>query len=356
MMSLKIILIKPMSVNIQKILHSPIFLLGLLLTIILISYYPNIDNPKKTNYSYINAFNYSYKFVVDENLDEKKIRRKDKKWIKNNFTLVESQYEYYPGRDQQLQNKVDKLFDKKYINRLNVNFHLLGTDSQGRDLLSLLLVATRNNLLLAFMTVILSICFGTILGILTGYFLNRDDPLYFRSIQNFIITITNGIADTPMLAWAFLIWLSQQIFFESTPYVRTIYMFIFLAITYYSSILSKGIRSHLYELNKREFLSSAEMLGVKKFVIIYRHIIKSNLKNRLFSLSIMIITQAIFLEITLSFKPIGIGFTNHLTYGTLINSLLANSYSINMIIPALFSLLLCNYLTYFSSKINKPTT
>jgi len=344
-----------MSVNIQNILSRPKFLFGLLLTIILVSYIPKIENPKVTKYSYINPFTHSYKYVADENLDEKTIRRKDKKWIENNFTLVENQYEYYPGRDRKLQNRVDRLYEKKFINKLKVGYHLLGTDSQGRDLVSLLVVATRNNLLLAFMTVLLSIFFGTLLGILTGYFLNRDDPHYFRSIQNIIIIIINGISDTPMLAWAFLIWLSQQIFFESTAEVQTIYMFIFLAITYYSSILSKGIKNHLYEINKREFLSSAEMLGVNKIVIIYRHIIKSNLSDRLLSLSIWIITQAIFLEITLSFVPIGIGFTDTLTYGTLINSLFPNPYSINMIIPALFSLLLCNYLIYFSSKLNKPT-
>tara|TARA_B110000467_G_C18338766_1_gene501096 strand:+ start:5798 stop:6826 length:1029 start_codon:yes stop_codon:yes gene_type:complete len=342
-----------MSVKIQNLLINPKFLLGLLLAIILVSFIPYVNNPKATSYSYINPFSHSYKYVVEGELNDKKIRRNDKRWIKENFSLVENQYEYYPNSDTNHQIRINRLYLNKSINKFKVNYHLLGTDSQGRSLASLLLVATRNNLLLALLTVTLSVFFGTFLGILTGYFFNRDDPLYFRSIQNFIITITNGISDAPMLAWAFLIWLTQQIFFENTAEVRTLYMFIFLASTYYSSILSKGIRNHLYELNKREFLSSAEMLGVNKFVIIYRHIIKSNLQNRLLSLSIWIIIQAIFLEITLSIQFIGVGFIDTLTYGTLINSLLPNPYSINIIIPALFSLLLCNYLTYFSNKINE---
>ena len=84
-------------------------------------------------------------------------------------------------------------------------------------------------------------------------------------------------------------------------------------------------------------------MGLSKLQIIVNHIIRTNLAPLLFSQSLLIIIQTIMLEITISFKYIGFGLVNNLSYGTLVNGMFMPQ-SANMMIPIIFAGILCSLL------------
>ncbi len=89
-----------------------------------------------------------------------------------------------------------------------------------------------------------------------------------------------------------------------------------------------------------------------KLQIIVNHIIRTNLAPLLFSQSLLIIIQTIMLEITISFKYIGFGLVNNLSYGTLVNGMFMPQ-SGNMMIPIIFAGLFCTILNSIISNFQK---
>ncbi|HHV58448.1 MAG TPA: ABC transporter permease [Firmicutes bacterium] len=61
--------------------------------------------------------------------------------------------------------------------------HLLGTDAQGRDVLSRLTYGGRVSLSVAFTVVALAGCLGTVLGLISGYFGGKVDLLLMRLVD-----------------------------------------------------------------------------------------------------------------------------------------------------------------------------
>lgn len=64
--------------------------------------------------------------------------------------------------------------------------HLLGTDQFGRDILSRILYGTQYALLVSSMSILLSIVFGTLFGLITGYFGGATDEAIMRVMDIFL--------------------------------------------------------------------------------------------------------------------------------------------------------------------------
>ncbi|HLS17311.1 MAG TPA: ABC transporter permease [Paenalcaligenes sp.] len=185
----------------------------------------------------------------------------------------------------------------------------LGTDSQGRDLLSLLLFGMRTSLLIGFASVILAMLLGVVLGLIAGYAGGTLDSLIMRvaDIQLsfpaiLIALLIDGVARAmipqnlhDVIAFPVLI---GAIALAGWPqYARTV----------------RG--STMVEKN-REYVQAAKIIGVSGPRIMFSHVLP-NVLGPVLVLATVHLATAIITEATLSFLGVGVPPTSP-SLGTLI--------------------------------------
>lgn len=187
--------------------------------------------------------------------------------------------------------------------------YLLGTDSQGRDLLSAIMYGTRVSLLIGLASVALSMLIGIVLGLISGYVGGRTDALIMRiadvqlSFPAILIALLiDGVARAvvpkdmhEIIAFPVLV---GAIALAGWPqYARTV----------------RG--STLVEKN-REYVQAARVIGISKPVIMFRHVLP-NVLGPVTVLATVHLATAIITEATLSFLGVGVPPTSP-SLGTLI--------------------------------------
>ena len=187
--------------------------------------------------------------------------------------------------------------------------YLLGTDSQGRDLLSAIMYGTRVSLLIGLASVILAMLIGIVLGLISGYVGGRVDALIMRvadvqlSFPAILIALLiDGVARAvvpkdmhEIIAFPVLV---GAIALAGWPqYARTV----------------RG--STLVEKN-REYVQAARVIGISKPVIMFRHVLP-NVLGPVTVLATVHLATAIITEATLSFLGVGVPPTSP-SLGTLI--------------------------------------
>jgi len=139
--------------------------------------------------------------------------------------------------------------------------HWLGTDHLGRDLLSRLLYGGRFSVSIALLTLTLSASIGTLLGALSARVGGLFDEFLMRTVDLllsfpevivalFLISILGPGYTTLVLALTLIGW---------TPFAR----------------MSRGLA---LEVNSRDFIAAAEVLGCRKSFIVLRHVIPNVLR------------------------------------------------------------------------------
>jgi|TARA_Y100000310_G_scaffold319925_1_gene375769 ABC-type dipeptide/oligopeptide/nickel transport system permease subunit len=328
-----------------------IILLILPIIIIIASYF--IDSSGLRQGKFISPLGSLYTLTLENDAINIKLSQREKRFIDRQYRGAKSIYITSNELSENSNKTITSLIKKDIISKDRVSFHILGTDHRGRDLLGVLIIATRNNLRLSLIAVLFSVSLGTLIGIFQGYLLNRDTPSYYQKIRSIISFFTNSITSIPMLVWLLICVLFVELILEvRDDYIRTVWTFILMGSVYYSMILSQTIESHIVSLKELEFLSASELMGLSKLQIIVNHIIRTNLAPLLFSQSLLIIIQTIMLEITISFKYIGFGLVNNLSYGTLVNGMFMPQ-SGNMMIPIIFAGLFCTILNSIISNFQK---
>ena len=187
--------------------------------------------------------------------------------------------------------------------------YLLGTDDQGRDLLSAIMFGTRISLLIGVAAVALAVALGVSLGLIAGYAGGRLDAFIMRAADVqlsfpaiLIALLIDGIARAVLPRSAHgdvaLVVLILAIGVSNWPqYARTV----------------RG--STLVEKNK-EYVQAARVIGVRPSAIVFRHLLPNVLGPVLVIATINVAT-AILIEATLSFLGVGVPPTRP-SLGTLI--------------------------------------
>lgn len=165
--------------------------------------------------------------------------------------------------------------------------HLLGTDELGRDVFSRIIFGARISLTIGLVPTLISMAIGTVLGLCAGFYGGKTDFIIMR------------LADV-MLAFPSLL-LAMVVMY--TMGGGLINIFIALSLVNWAGT-ARIVRSQTLSLKEKEFVEAARSIGVKKWTIMFRHILPNCLPS-LIVLFTLNIPSAILSEASLSFLGIG---------------------------------------------------
>jgi hypothetical protein len=135
----------------------------------------------------------------------------------------------------------------------------LGTDGQGRDILSLLLVGTRTTLVIALLATTVRILLGLVLGALAGW-----RPGGF--VDRFVTLFAGFFAAIPGLVLAIFIVYAVGIRQGQVAFI------VALSIVGWGEV-AQIFRSHVYDIRKESYIESAQAVGLSQIEILSRHVL-----------------------------------------------------------------------------------
>ena len=186
---------------------------------------------------------------------------------------------------------------------------LLGTDDQGRDILSTIIYGSRISLFVGFVSVIFSLILGVGLGLISGYVGGRLDA--------FIMRVADVQLSFPAILIALLIdglarsLLPRELHDEEALYVLVFAIGISGWVQYARTVRGQT----LVEIGK-EYVQAARVIGIRQWTILLRHILP-NVTGPVLVIATIHLAIAIITEATLSFLGVGVPPTTP-SLGTLI--------------------------------------
>jgi len=212
--------------------------------------------------------------------------------------------------------------------------YLLGTDDQGRDVFSTIILGARVSLIVGFASVVLALVLGVALGLIAGY------------VGGFTDTVIMRVADVKLSFPAILIVLlidgvargilPRDVHDKAAVYVIVLAIGLSTWIQYARTV--RGLT--LVEKNK-EYVQAARVIGLHPILIMFRHVLP-NVMGPVLVIGTLGLGIAVLTESTLSFLGVGVPPTEP-SLGTLIrigNNFLFSGEWWMAIFPGLFLVIL----------------
>lgn len=198
---------------------------------------------------------------------------------------------------------------------------LFGTDTMGRDILSMIWYGGRISLFIGIASTLLSTVLAVILGAASGIAPARIDALMMRLTDIFL-----SIPSLPLVI------LMQAVLGQANLFSISFV----LGITGWMSI-ARVVRSEVRRIRNSEYLIAAKCMGGGFFHILWKHLTPNFIPSIMFMV-VMNVRNAIVAESTLSFMGIGLP-VEEVTWGSMLslseNALLTNAWWI-ILIPGSF--------------------
>jgi peptide/nickel transport system permease protein len=181
------------------------------------------------------------------------------------------------------------------------DFYLLGTDPQGRDMLSAMIYGLRTSLVVGLSSVALAAIVGVLLGLIAGYFGGLLDALIMR--------IADVQLSFPAILIALLIdGITRTVLDRATHEKLAVPILIAAIAASFWVQYARTVRSLVLVERGREYVLAARVTGVSTPRILLSHILP-NVLGPLLVIATINLALAILTEATLSFLGVGIPST-----------------------------------------------
>lgn len=185
---------------------------------------------------------------------------------------------------------------------------LLGTDGQGRDILSALFYGARISLFVGLSAVLLSVLMGVTLGLLAGFLGGTVDAVIMR--------VCDVMLSFPSILVALLIdGVGKALFKDASDSLAFGVLIFAIALTGWVQY-ARTVRGSTLVERQKEYVQAARVVGVTSWRIMGRHVLP-NVLGPVFVLATIQVATAIITEATLSFLGVGVPQTSP-SLGTLI--------------------------------------
>ena len=171
---------------------------------------------------------------------------------------------------------------------------LLGTDRQGRDMLTRIILGGQISLTIGLVGVILSLFLGTVLGVISGYYGGWADEVIQR-----VIELVRAFPSIPL--WMALSaalpanWPPLQTYFAVTIILS------FIGWTW----LARQLRGQVLSLRQTDYIMAAKLMGASDSRIIFKHLIPASISN-IIVVATLSLPAMILAETSLSFLGLGL--------------------------------------------------
>ncbi len=186
---------------------------------------------------------------------------------------------------------------------------LLGTDGQGRDLVSVMLYGLRISLLVGLASTVVAMALGVALGLLAGYSGGRLDALIMRAADVqlsfpaiLVALLIDGLSRTVM---------PREIYEEMSLYIVVLAIALANWVQY-----ARTVRGLTLVEKDKDYVNAARLIGMGRIRILWRHVLP-NVLSPVMVIATLSIGLAILTEATLSFLGLGVPASSP-SLGTLI--------------------------------------
>lgn len=187
---------------------------------------------------------------------------------------------------------------------------LLGTDDQGRDILSTILYGSRLSLTIGFLAVALQMILGIVFGLMAGYFGGKIDSflMRFADVQLSFSTMMVAIIVSAIFKASF----GNDFYSE----YAVLMLVVIIGLAEWPQY-ARTIRASVLAEKKKEYVEAAKVMGFKAPRIMFRHILP-NCLSPILVISTVQVANAIMSEAALSFLGLGLP-VDQPSLGSLIN-------------------------------------
>ncbi len=205
-----------------------------------------------------------------------------------------------------------------WLYMLSYEYHVLGTDKVGGDVLYQSFKSIRTGVLIGILTTLIMLPVAVILGVSAGLFGGWVDD-----IIQYLYTTLSSIPGVLLIAAGVLM---MQVTMDNNPTwfettlersdLRLLFLIVILGVTSWTG-LCRLLRAETLKISQIEFVTAAKAFGVGKWTIIRRHIIP-NLMHIILISVVLDFSGLVLAEAVLSYVGVGVDPTMH-SWGNMIN-------------------------------------